>query len=292
MKRNVRVLVLCVVFCLALLSERTAGAAENDSGHTGLGTLEDFIDRYNYYVMLESEDILSPADAPGYSANSPFPYFSPGGCPAPLRHSEFAGLLRETLISRAWRDYFGCAPITRRLWSVTARYSPYSVNLSARKEWYTDVQDAGRHKGDRYYEFRADAAVWTLPSITAYTPLDETVIKELTVNFDDHSYTDKMYRKYEEMCFYTLKVFFPDMSGERLTELYKEVIKKAYDNIFPNEQGFHSGHPPSDLYYRGGTGVYPYFAYGESVRMCIIPVTEREIGSYKKKGVRIHKWSG
>lgn len=157
-------------------------------------------------------------------------------------------------------------------------------------EWYSYVQDFGRHKDDMHYEFTADKKIWTLPTITAYTPQGETVIKELTVDFDDHSYTDKMYKQYEEMCFYTLKVFFPNMDEKELTKLYKKLNNKAYDNIFQNEQGFHSDNPPSDLYYRDGVGVYPYFAYGESVRMCIIPVTKRVIKSYTKKGVKIHKF--
>lgn len=156
-------------------------------------------------------------------------------------------------------------------------------------EWYSYIQDFGRYQDDMHYEFTADKKIWTLPTITAYTPQDETVIKELTVNFDDHSYTEKMYKKYEEMCFYTLKVFFPDMDEKEITKISKKLNKKAYDNIFQNKQGFHSDHPPSDLYYSNGVGVYPYFAYGESVRICIIPVTKKVIKSYQKKGVKIHK---
>lgn len=154
-------------------------------------------------------------------------------------------------------------------------------------EWYSYVQDFGRYKGYTHYEFTADKKIWTLPTITVYTPRNKKVIKELTVNFDDHSYTDKMYKQYEEMCFYTLKVFFPDMDKKKLTKLYKKLNKRAYNNIFPNEQGFHSDNPPSCLYFKNGTGVYPYFAYGESVRMCIIPVTKKVIKSYKKKGTRL-----
>lgn len=156
-------------------------------------------------------------------------------------------------------------------------------------EWYSYVQDFGRYKGNMHYEFTADKKIWTLPTITVYTPQNETVMKELTVNFDDHCYTEKMYKQYEEMCFYTLKVFFSDVDEKKLTKLYKKLNKKAYDNIFQNRQGFHSDNPPSDLYYRNEAGVYPYFAYGESVRMCIIPVTKRVIKSYKKQGVKIHK---
>lgn len=157
-------------------------------------------------------------------------------------------------------------------------------------EWYSYTQDFGRYKGDMHYEFTADKKIWTLPTITVYTLQNKTVIKELTVDFDDHSYTDKMYKKYEEMCFYTLKVFFPDMDAKDLTKLYKKLNKIAYVNIFQNDQGFHSDTPPRCLYYRNGVGVYPYFAYGESVRMCIIPVTKKIIKSYKKQGVKIHKF--
>lgn len=164
------------------------------------------------------------------------------------------------------------------------------VYIQPYSEWYSYVQDFGRYKGDMHYEFTADKKIWTLPTITAYTPQDETIIKELTVDFDDHSYTEKMYKKYEEMCFYTLKVFFADMDEKELTKLYKKLNEKAYDNIFQNEQGFHSDNPPSDLYYRDEVGIYPYFAYGESVRMCIIPVTKKVIKAYKKKGVKIHKF--
>lgn len=164
------------------------------------------------------------------------------------------------------------------------------IYIKPYSEWYSYVQDFGRYKGDMHYEFTADKKIWTLPTITVYTPQNETIMKELTVDFDDHSYTDKMYKQYEEMCFYTLRVFFPDMDEKELTMLYKKLNKKAYDNIFQNEQGFHSENPPSDLYYKDGVGIYPYFAYGESVRMCIIPVTKKVIKAYEKKGVKVHQF--
>ncbi|MDE6852415.1 MAG: hypothetical protein K2J67_08000 [Lachnospiraceae bacterium] len=104
-----------------------------------------------------------------------------------------------------------------------------------------------------------------------------------------YSYVQDFGRHKGEMCFYTLKVFFSDMDEKELTKLYKELNEKAYANIFQNEQGFHSDNPPSDLYFKNAVGVYPYFAYGESVRMCIIPVTKKVMKLYKKKGVKIHK---
>lgn len=160
--------------------------------------------------------------------------------------------------------------------------------LQSYSEWNASVQDFGKHKGDFCYEFVEDREIWTLPTITVYTPKNQKAVREITINFDDHSYSDKMYEKYEELCFYTLKVFFPNRIREKIKQLYKNINELAYDNIFPNEKGFHSGNPPSDLYYYNQIGVYPYFAYGESVRLCIIPVTPQIIKNYEKKGTRIH----
>lgn len=156
-------------------------------------------------------------------------------------------------------------------------------------EWYSYTQGFGRYKGDMCYEYTADKEILTLPTITVYTPQNRKWMKAITVNFDDHSYTEKMYQQYEEICFYTLKIFFTAMDKKEITNMYKNLNEIAYEHVFQNEQGFQSDNPPSDLFYRNGVGVYPYFACGESVRMCIIPVNQRLIRSYKKKGVKIHK---
>ncbi len=155
-------------------------------------------------------------------------------------------------------------------------------------EWYSYIQDFGKHTGRVHYEYTADKKMWTLPTITIYTLQNEKAIRELTVNFDDHSYTKVMYQKYEELCFYTLKVFYPDLSDKKITKLYKRMNRLAYKNIFPNAKGFDSGNPPSNLFYREGIGVYPYFAYGESVRLCFVPVTPKVIHKLEKRGTIVH----
>ena len=155
--------------------------------------------------------------------------------------------------------------------------------------WYSYKQDFGRLKGDMCYEYTENKKILTLPTVAVYTIKHTKNIEAITVNFDDHSYTEKMYKKYEKLCFYCLKMLFPNMEKNKITSLYKKLNKKAYDHIFQTEKGFHSYNLPSDLYYRDGVGIYPYFAYGESVRMCIIPVDQKLIRSYRKKGVRLHR---
>ena len=164
-----------------------------------------------------------------------------------------------------------------------------SIYIYPCEEWYSYIQDFGKYKGMVHYEFTADKEIWTLPSITIYTKENRKEILELTVNFDDHSYTKKMYKQYEELCYYTLKVFFPGWTKKKIIKSYKDINKLAYKNIFPNKKGFDSGNPPIDLYYQGKIGVYPYFAYGERVRLCIIPVTAKVVELYKKNGTLVHK---
>lgn len=164
-----------------------------------------------------------------------------------------------------------------------------SIYINPCEEWYSYIQDFGKYKGMVHYEFTADKEILTLPTITIYTKENRKEILELTVNFDDHSYTGKMYKQYEELCYYTLKVFFPGLTKKKIIKLYKDINKLAYNNIFPNKKGFDSGNPPSALYYQGKIGVYPYFAYGESVRLCIIPVTSEVVKLYKKNGTIIYK---
>ena len=89
-----------------------------------------------------------------------------------------------------------------------------------------------------------------------YTPKNAKCIETITLNFDDHSYTEKMYKQYEELCYYTLKVFFPDMAKQDLIDMYEKSNEQAYKHIFQTEKGFYSNNPPSDLYYRGGVGIY------------------------------------
>ena len=119
--------------------------------------------------------------------------------------------------------------------------------------WYSYKQDFGRLKADMCYEYTENKKILTLPTVAVYTIKHTKNIEAITVF------------------------------------LYKKLNKKAYDHIFQTEKGFHSYNLPSDLYYRDGVGIYPYFAYGESVRMCIIPVDQKLIRSYRKKGVRLHR---
>ena len=166
-----------------------------------------------------------------------------------------------------------------------------SCYLSPPSEWRCSTYETAIHSDHEtfYYNFTEDEKIWPLPTISVYVPTNGNYIQEITLNFDDHSYTEAMYDLYEEMCFYTLKVFFPDFTDEKITELYTSLNKLAYGNVFPNEEGYGSDSVPCALFYKDGIGLYPYFAIGEFVHLCIIPVTQETIDEFEMKGVEIYE---
>ena len=163
--------------------------------------------------------------------------------------------------------------------------------LSSANNWPGVIYETAIHSNHETicYNFSEDRKIWPLPTITVYVPTNADYVQEVTLNFDDHSYTEAMYDLYEEICFYSLKVFFPDMENEKITELYQTLNHLAYENIMPHEKGYSSDSIPCALYYKDGIGLYPYFAIGESVHLCIIPVTEEIISYYERNGVEVHE---
>jgi len=80
-----------------------------------------------------------------------------------------------------------------------------------------------------------------------------------------------------------------EYASDKITELYMSLNKLAYDNVFPNEKGYNSNSTPCALYYKNGIGLYPYFAIGECVHLCIIPVTQETISDFEARGVKIYE---
>lgn len=163
--------------------------------------------------------------------------------------------------------------------------------LSEASEWQSYTYDSAIHSDHKttLHTFSEDKNVWSLPTVTVYTPADSDRIQEITVNFDEHSRTEELYGLYEEMCFYTLKTVLPDLSDGEIRELYTALNELAYGNVFPNEQGYNSESVPCVLYHKDGIGLYPYFAIGEWVHLCIIPVTQETVADFENKGVQIRE---
>ena len=163
--------------------------------------------------------------------------------------------------------------------------------LLPKSEWRKFTYDDAIHSDHEtsQFEFTEDERIWSQPTITVYVPTNADYIQEITVNFDEHGYSESFYAQFEELCFYTLKVFFPDMEDEQIVALYEEANHLGNMNVFLNEDGYKKGCVPCVLYHKDGVGIYPYFAIGEWVHLCIIPVTQEIIDDYAQKGVEIRE---
>lgn len=163
--------------------------------------------------------------------------------------------------------------------------------LLSLNKWFIQTLDSAIHSEHEtiYYTFTEDEKVLSLPTISVYAPTNEDYIQEVTLNFSWKSYTESMYALYEEMCFYTLKVFFPELSDERIIELYTEVNTVGFENPFSSDEWYSKDSVPYAVYYRGNIAIYSYFALGSTHKFCVIPVTEETISDFEQKGVIINE---
>lgn len=160
-------------------------------------------------------------------------------------------------------------------------------------QWQCFTYDSAIHSEyeTKCYSFTEDEHVYSLPTIMVYVPTNDDYIQQITVNFDEHSFTQSGFEQYKEMCHYTMKVFFPDLSDARIMNLCAEIVALGNQNVFSSDEWFSKNAVPFALFYREGIGVYPYFAIGDWEHFCIIPVTEETVTEFGEKGVQIHEIS-
>lgn len=123
--------------------------------------------------------------------------------------------------------------------------------------------------------------------MSLYTQTNSDMIQEVCLNYDEHSYSEATYALYEEMCYYTLKVFLPELSEDEIISLYKEVNEIGEKHIFPHENGYTNQSIPYAILYKDSVGIYPYFAVGESLHLCIIPINDEVLEYYGSLGSQI-----
>ena len=163
--------------------------------------------------------------------------------------------------------------------------------LTAASQWQCYTYDSAIHSQHEtlYYYFTEDERVYSLPTISVYVPTNGDYIQEVTVNFDEHSYSESGYEQYKEMCYFTLKVFFPELDDERLFDLCTEIIALGNQNVFTSDEWYGGDAVPYVLFHKDGIGVYPYFAIGDWEHFCVIPVTEETIAKFEQKGTLIYE---
>lgn len=139
------------------------------------------------------------------------------------------------------------------------------------------------------YRFSEDPQVFSLPTVTIFTPMEKRYIQELNVNFDEHSYTEAGYQRYRLLCADTLRVFFPEWEGEAAWEQCDEILSVGNAHIFSSEEWYGKGAVPYALFYKGNVGVYSYDAIGDWRHFCVIPLTRERLTEFQEKGVVLYE---
>ena len=115
--------------------------------------------------------------------------------------------------------------------------------LTSASQWQCYTYDSAIHSDHetKKYYFTEDERVYSLPTITVYVPTNGDYIQEITVNFDEHSYSESGFAHYKEMCYYTMKVFFPNLPDESILDLCSEIIAMGNQNVFASvDKGIHN----------------------------------------------------
>lgn len=140
-------------------------------------------------------------------------------------------------------------------------------------------------KDDDSYGFKEDEKIFSLPELGISSKGSDNKVRQITITFDWHSYSDALIKKHENMSFYALKVVLPDMKDNEIKEIYSKAMDIGYNN--PRDEWYNQNAVPYALFYKGNVGIYTYFSLGQSQFFCIIPVTKNELKEYLNKDVKL-----
>lgn len=138
------------------------------------------------------------------------------------------------------------------------------------------------------YRFSADEQIWSMPTVSIYTPENNNGIYEIELTFDDHGYRESLYEEFKQICFYSLKVFLPELSDTEISSLYKELYLQTNNNFWGEYYTYSDMERPmlTAIYYYNGIGFYGYYGAG-TANICMIPMTQETLVQFEQEGIEI-----
>jgi len=136
-----------------------------------------------------------------------------------------------------------------------------------------------------YYRFNREPTILTYPTISIYTDITNQYVYGLTIDFDDHGYSPSLYNAYEKQCFFSIKTLLPFIDDNNLMNMISDLNQSAYENV--KIDALQSSTVPDILYLYESVGIFSYFAIGDYLHICIIPVDQTIIGNYSSSGTII-----
>lgn len=113
--------------------------------------------------------------------------------------------------------------------------------------------------------------ILTLPTLSMVSA-DNEYIKNVSLSYDWHSYSDETLSKYQKMCYYSVKVFFPEMPDAKITKLCDNIINTGYENpVDAKAMRF------SAYFCSGDIEIKTRYALGQSQIIIILPLIQDEI---------------
>lgn len=122
------------------------------------------------------------------------------------------------------------------------------------------------------FAYSQEPAVRAIPQIIIYADSYATEVYQISISYDDHSYSPETYDLYKELTAYTLKTMFPDKKEKEIKE-YTDSILAALDESFTTDKTSKDTMPQL-IYNEGGIGIYPYYVVGELMEVRLIPAAQ------------------
>lgn len=119
------------------------------------------------------------------------------------------------------------------------------------------------------YTYSEDLSVRAIPQMKIYADSPNSGIYQISLAYDDHSYSIETYDMYEEMCFYAMRTLFPDESDKEIKNRC-ELMMKAVDESFTLDKQ-EAEEMPELTYQYNGVGMYPYYLVGKMMEIRIVP---------------------
>ena len=120
------------------------------------------------------------------------------------------------------------------------------------------------------YAYSEEPAVRSIPKLVLYADSFASGIYQISICYDDHSYSPETYELYRELVFYTLRTMFPDKTDKDIKERTETMLKAVDDSFTTDKES--ANIMPELTYSENGIGLYPYYVVGELMEVRIIPV--------------------
>jgi len=154
--------------------------------------------------------------------------------------------------------------------------------LSPADEWYAFTGKDAPFSGMQAVrlEFDPDKNVHNDPDVWVYVLKEGGNICEVSLGMHEHDWTQWRYEVFQKQCYYTLSVFYPELTGEEIRTLFDLL----YTDAAANESVSQSVKPrPAAIRFRDPVGCYGFIHSGV-IRINIIPVDPLLLEAFTKEG--------